>query len=142
MKAAFFSLRNTSASATAALSVGSSRDSETTASPFGPYFLCISMTCGKFSLHGPQVVAQASTIVYFDLGVGQPLLELAPLEPLQLDRGRRTLVIGPASRRAGHADDHRDRAHPAVRPFIANTSLSRVGKADTWTASFYRERPP
>ena len=46
------------------LSAGSSSESEMTASPLGPYFRCISTTWGKFSLQGPQVVDQASTIVY------------------------------------------------------------------------------
>src|SRR5262249_44534013 len=71
VKGAFFSLRNRSASATAALSEGSSRESEMTARPLGPYFRCISTTCGKFSLQGPQVVDQASTIVYFTLGLAR-----------------------------------------------------------------------
>ena len=68
VKVAFFSLRNLSASTTAALSLGSSSDSEMTASPLGAYFRCISTTWGKFSLQGPQVVDQASTMVYLTSG--------------------------------------------------------------------------
>ncbi len=66
MQTAFFSLRNLSASATAALSVGSSSDREMTAN-LCPYLRYISTTCGKFSLQGPHVVDQASTIVYLIL---------------------------------------------------------------------------
>src|SRR5262245_38365081 len=56
--------RNSCASCTCLASDGSSSESDATARPLPLYFLCISTTCGKFSLHGPHHVAQASTSVY------------------------------------------------------------------------------
>ena len=94
----FLYSRNFLASLTAAVSSGSSSESETTCRPFSANFLCISSTCGKFSLHGPHVVDQTSTKVYLIFWFSRkPALELAPGQLLELDLG---LAASPSSDRA------------------------------------------